>query len=166
MLITGTVFLSFNTGAPPYKTGMNIGDALPDIDTKLINGEPFSMDNLKGKMVIIDVWASYDASSRVKNNEIKELKDRFANSGFVNGKGLEVVSVSLDRFMTPLKEAIEMDEIENFYHICDMQGKNGLVKNLQVTEPVTILVDGSGRIVTKTKSLDKVSDLLSSLVRN
>ena len=166
MLITGTVFLSFNTGAPPYKTGMDIGDALPDIDTKLINGDSFSMNDLKGKMVIVDVWASYDASSRVRNNRIKELQERFGESGFVNGQGLEVVSISLDRFKTPLNKAIEMDGIGNFYHICDMQGKNGLVKKMQVAEPVVILVDGSGRIITKTNSLDKVSDLLTSLVRN
>ncbi len=166
ILLTGMVFLSFNTGTPTYKTGMDIGDKIPDINTTLISGESFSIDNLKGKMVLIDVWASYNAPSRVKNNQIEELRDRFSDSGFLNGKGIEVVSISLDRFMTPVKEAIEMDNIQNFYHICDLQGTSGLVKNFRVSEPVTVLIDGDGRIITKTNSLNKISDALSSLVRN
>ena len=164
--IIGTIFLSFNTGSPPYKTGMKIGDEIPELNTSLITGEPFSLDELQGKMVIIDFWASYNAPSRVKNNEIEALRQRFSDSGFHNGKGLEVVSVSLDRFMTPVKKAIAMDNIESFYHICDLQGVNGLAKKFGVTEPLTILIDGDGRIVTKTTSVNKISDALSLLVRN
>jgi len=164
--IIGTIFLSFNTGSPPYKTGMKIGDAIPELNTSLVTGQSFSLDELKGKMVIVDFWASYNAPSRVKNNQIEELRQRFADSGFHNGQGLEVVSISLDRFLTPVKEAIKMDNIENFYHICDLQGSNGLAKKFGVTEPVTILIDGDGRIVTKTTSVNKISDALSLLVRN
>ena len=166
VLLTGTVFLSFNTGTSPYQTGMNTGDKIPDLNTTLISGESFSIDNLKGKMVLIDVWASYNAPSRVKNYQLEEIRERFSNSGFYNGNGVEVVSISLDRFMTPVKEAIEMDEIQNFYHICDLQGANGIAKTFQVTEPVTILIDGDGRIVAKSNSMNKISDALSSLVRN
>jgi len=166
VLLTATVFLSFNTGAPPYKTGMGIGEAIPDISTNTIDGKPFDLKDLKGKMVIVNVWASYDAPSRVKNNELEAVRSRFSGSGFVNGKGLEVVSISLDRFMTPVNEAVKMDNIQDFYHICDLQGKNGLVKKLGITGPVAILVDGDGRIVTKSNSLDKITDALSFLVRN
>jgi len=166
MLLTGTVFLSFNIGAPPYETGMEIGDALPVINTNTIDGKPFSTNELKGKMVIVNIWASYDAPSRVKNNELEALKNKFSNSGFLNGEKLEVVSISLDRFLTPVNEAIKMDDIKDFYHICDLQGKNGLVKELGITGPTTILIDGNGRIVTKSNSLDKISDALTFLVRN
>ena len=166
MLLTGTIFLSFNTGAPPYKTGMDIGNAIPDIKASTIDGSSFSLDEFKGKMVIVNIWASYDAPSRVRNSELEQIKSKFSGSGFINGKGLEVVSISLDRFMTPVKEAVKMDNVEDFHHICDLQGKNGLVKKLGVTGPVTILIDGDGRIVTKTNSADKISDALSFLVRN
>ena len=166
VFLTGTVFLSFNTGAPPAKIGMDIGNAIPDINTTTIDGSPFSLNRLKGKMVIVNIWASYDAPSRVKNSELEELKSKFSDSGFLNGKGLEVVSISLDRFMTPVNEAIKMDGIKDFYHICDLQGKNGLVKNYGITEPVSILVDGDGRIVAKTNSVNKITDALSFLVRN
>ncbi len=70
-LLTGTVFLSFNTGTSPYSTGMSIGDKIPEINTTLITGESFSIDNLKDKMVLIDIWASYNAPSRVKNYRIE-----------------------------------------------------------------------------------------------
>lgn len=165
-LLTGTVFLSFNTGTSPYSTGMSIGDKIPEINTTLITGESFSIDNLKDKMVLIDIWASYNAPSRVKNYQIEELRDRFSNSSFHNGNSIEVVSISLDRFMTPVREAIEMDEIQSFYHICDLQGAKGIAKIFQVSEPVTILIDGDGRIITKSNSMNKISDALSSLVRN
>ncbi len=166
VLLTGTVFLSFNTGTSPYKTGMGVGDKIPELKTTLISGEPFLIDNLKGKMVLIDVWASYNAPSRVKNYQLEEIKERFSNSGFYNGDGVEVVSISLDRFITPVKEAIVMDDIQNFYHICDLQGANGIAKTFQASGPVTILIDGDGRIVTKSTSMNKISDALSSLVRN
>ena len=166
MLLTGTVFLSFNTGAPPFKTGMDIGNKIPDINATTIDGSDISLEQFKGKMVIVNVWASYDAPSRVKNSELEQIKSRFSDSGFVNGKGLEVVSISLDRFLTPVKEAVKMDGVKDFYHICDLQGKNGLVKKMGIASPTTILIDGDGRIVTRTNSIDKISDALSFLVRN
>jgi len=166
MLLTGTVFLSFNTGAPPVKRGMDIGNKIPDINATTIDGSDISLEQFKGKMVIVNVWASYDAPSRVKNSELEQIKSRFSDSGFVNGKGLEVVSISLDRFLTPVKEAVKMDGVKDFYHICDLQGKNGLVKKMGIASPTTILIDGDGRIVTRTNSIDKISDALSFLVRN
>ena len=166
MLLTGAVFLSFNIGTPPFKTGMDIGNKIPDINTTTIDGSEISLKQFKGKMVIINVWASYDASSRVRNSELEQIKSRFSDSGFVNGKGLEIVSISIDRFLSPVKQAVKMDGIKNFHHICDLQGKNGLVKKMGITNPTTILIDGDGRIVTKSNNTDNISDILSFLVRN
>ena len=55
-----------------------------------INGELFTFSELKGKLILIDVWASWCKPCRVANPKMVKLYNKFHN------KGLEIISISLD----------------------------------------------------------------------
>jgi peroxiredoxin len=167
VLTVGLVFISFINGVPEPKIGLNIGDKAPDLKTSLLNGSDFDLQSLKGKMVLIDFWASYDGNSRVDNHQKMILRKKFANSKFHKGEGFVVVSISLDRFKSPLTKAIKEDYFSNALHICDYKGvESPLAKTFKVTSPINYLIDGDGRLVAISSSIEKVSSSLEYLQRN
>jgi hypothetical protein len=115
-------------------------------------------------MVLIDFWASYDAQSRIDNHVKNSLLAMYGEKPFMNGNGFTIVSISLDRFKTPLNRAIEADQLEYPYHICDFGGReSNLVTAYRAQDLKKYLIDGDGRIVSVTGSLDQISKTLERL---
>jgi thiol-disulfide isomerase/thioredoxin len=167
VLTVGLVFVSFINSVPEPKVGLNIGDKVPDLKSSLLNGSEFDLQSLKGKMVLIDFWASYDGNSRVENHQKMILQKKFANSNFYKGEGFVIVSISLDRFKSPLAKAIKEDDFSNALHICDYKGaKSPLAKTFKVKSPINYLIDGEGRLVARSAGIEKVASSLEYLQRN
>ncbi|MCW3806505.1 peroxiredoxin family protein [Plebeiibacterium marinum] len=167
VVLAGPGFLSFINGIPEPKVGLEVGDKVPEITATLLNGSEFSLESLDGKMVLIDFWASYDGESRVDNHQKMKLQKEFANGKFHNGEGFVVVSISLDRFKSPLKKAIEEDGLTNALHICDYQGaESSIAKAFKVEKPSNFLIDGDGRLIASSSSINKVTSSLEYLHRN
>lgn len=140
---------------------------IQSIDAEMIDGTPFTQEMIKGKMVVINFWASYHAESRMNSYILVDLANAYKEKSFYNGEGLEVVSISMDRFKSPLKRAIEIDGTESFLHICDYLGsESSLLKNFNVSRPVNILVDGEGRIVARDFDVREIESTLRLLAKN
>jgi len=163
--LTGIVFLSFINGSPEPRVGLDIGNKVPEISHPLLDGTPFNSEDLKGKMVLIDFWASYDAQSRVENPLKTKMLETYNNQEFLNGKDLIIVSISLDRFETPLNQVIIQDNLKALHHICNFRGRESeLAKNFKVAEQMkNYLVDGDGRIVAVTNNIQKIDQTLARL---
>ncbi len=159
--IVGIGFLSFNDDNNQPEVGLEIGNQAPLFHTQQTDGNRFDLKNAEGKMVILSFWASYDAQSRMNNYRLTQLKNEFKTSLFPNGQSLTVVSISLDRFKSPLRSAISEDEIQDFIHICDFEGKEGsIARKYQIQAPINILIDGHGRILAKDQKLSKIEKSL------
>jgi peroxiredoxin len=166
-ILAGLGFLSFINGAPEPQEGLQVGNKLPTISRSLLDGTPFHTDSLRGKMIYLDFWASYDAQSRTESYRKKKILNRYQDASFMNGEELVVVSISLDRFKTPLKQAIERDELQKIKHICSFKGRDSeIAKKFEVTREMTdYLIDGKGRIVASTQNLDEIEQTLARLKR-
>lgn len=127
-----------------------------------VNGGEFIPDSLKGKMLIVNVWASYDANSRINSYELVELANRYSNSNFFAGEGLEVVSISLDTYRSPLKKAIATDGTDNFHHLCDYKGADSeIAKSFGVSAPINMLIDADGRVLARDFNVKCIADALA-----
>lgn len=167
VVLVGPGFLSFINGIPEPKVGLNLGDRVPELHTTLLSGENFDLDSLQGKMVLIDFWASYDGESRIENHQKMMLQKKFENSKFHKGEGFVVVSISLDRFKSPLNKAIREDGLTNPMHICDYLGaESSISKSFKVEKPMNFLIDGEGRLVARSSGIDKVTESLEYLSRD
>ncbi|MBI9062239.1 MAG: TlpA family protein disulfide reductase [Marinilabiliaceae bacterium] len=165
-IFVGLGFLSFMNETQVPAIGLEIGDKAPFIHTTLIQGEPFELDSLQGKMVILNFWASYDAPSRMNNFQLNQIHSSYQDTRFHKGQDLEVVSISLDRFHYPLQLAIQQDETAHFRHVCDFLGIDGpIARAFEVDAPVNLLIDGHGRILAKDTSLEKIEKSLAFLAR-
>lgn len=130
-----------------------------------VDGTPITSDSLRGKMLILNFWASYDATSRINNYELIKLSDEYCNTTFYNGEGLSVVSISLDKYKAPLRKAILTDGTNSFKHICDYKGLDSeLAMSFDVNRPVNLLVDSDGKIVARDFNVATLRSALKMMV--
>lgn len=129
-----------------------------------VNGRRLSTDSLKGKMIILNFWASYDAQSRINSYKLLQVAEDYESQKFHNGDGLEVVSVSLDKYRSPLKKAIQTDGTECFHHICDYKGVDSdWAKLFEVYSPVNLLIDADGKVVARDFNVETMRVTLDML---
>lgn len=88
------------------------GKPAPIIGGTDINGNPFSLDQLKGNYILIDFWASWCRPCRASNPHVKELYEKYKDKGF------KVVYVAdNDNDEENWRKAVEQDGLQEFHHI-------------------------------------------------
>jgi len=119
-----------------------VGAVAPDFAQLTPAGDSLSLSDLRGKVVLVDFWASWCGPCRRENPHVKKLYDKYNKDGF------EVLGISLDRTKGAWEKAIEKDDLP-WHHISDLKGwKNEVAKMYSVSSiPHTILLDQEGRIV-------------------
>lgn len=124
----------------------------PEISLVSPSGKTVKLSKLKGKMVLIDFWASWCGPCRKENPHVVEAYNKYKAAKFQNAKGFEVYSVSLDRNEDAWKKAIKDDKLIWKNHGWDKDG--AVSKVYQVYSiPSGFLVDGEGNIVAKGNEL-------------
>lgn len=121
----------------------NPGDIAADIVMNGINGEERKLSDLRGKVVLIDFWASWCGPCRRENPNVVRAYERYKDAGF------EVFSVSLDSNQDRWEKAIAQDGLVWENHVSDLRGwNNAAAKAYGVTSiPFTLLIDQEGQVI-------------------
>ena len=161
ILLVTISFISLNL----YSQELKVGDKAPEIIQNLITGEEFHLSELKGKMVLIDFWASWCKPCRKENPNIVEVYKKYKDSNFKNGKGFTVLSVALEKKKETWEKAIATDSLEWTYHVSDLMGwRNAAAQEYKVKSiPTSYLIDGDGIIVGINLRGDSLGSALKKL---
>ncbi|MDI1256598.1 MAG: TlpA disulfide reductase family protein [Flavobacterium sp.] len=123
---------------------LNIGNVAPDFSAPNPEGKKVSLKESLGKVTIIDFWASWCGPCRRENPNVVQLYNDF------HAKGLNIISVSLDKDGTKWKEAIAKDGL-TWTHISNLlfwEDPIALQYNIK-SIPATFILDANGKIIAK-----------------
>lgn len=124
----------------------------PEINLVSPEGKEFKLSKLRGKMVLIDFWASWCGPCRKEMPNVVEAYQKYCKKKFKTGKGFTVFSVSLDREPSDWKQAIKSENMVWKYHGMDKDNKISDLYGVS-TIPSAFLVDGEGTIIAKGNEL-------------
>jgi thiol-disulfide isomerase/thioredoxin len=126
-----------------------LGELAKDIIQMTPDGKEVKLSDLRGKMVLVDFWASWCAPCRRENPLLVEVYEKYKDDDFKNGKGFTVLSVSLDTKQDLWLKAINDDNLIWPYNVSDLKGwRNEAAKDYNIKMiPASFLVDGDGVII-------------------
>jgi len=122
-------------------------DLPPDLKIRYLDGKPFSLESLKGHVVVLDFWASWCVPCRASFPFFDKLQQKFGS------QGLSVIGLSLednDDAITDFLDAVPT----SFTIVRDPTGRAGEAFEV-VAMPTTFLLDREGRIVARFEGSDK-----------
>lgn len=150
---------------PPPSPKAEMSVAAPHIEGKTVEGKPFSLPSLKGKVVLVLYWSTGCAVCRDKMPELRTNYEGWA------GKPFELVAVNTD---VRIKDMLDYENIiartvpirQRFVQLWAGDGsyRDNLGKHAQL--PAAYLIDKSGKIVERyvgripPEAWDRIADLL------
>jgi thiol-disulfide isomerase/thioredoxin len=171
--LSGLALLTFALGmaapaqaqTPPPSLKAESAAVAPHIEGNTIEGKPFKLSSLKGKVVLVMYWSTECAVCRDKMPELRNNYEGWA------GKPFEMVAVSTDRRM---QDVVAYERIiartvptrQRFVQLWMGDGgySDSLGKHAQL--PAAYLIDKSGKIVERyvgripPEAWDRIADLL------
>jgi thiol-disulfide isomerase/thioredoxin len=115
----------------------------PEIELKNPEGKVLRLSDQRGKVVLVDFWASWCGPCRKENPNVVKLYKKYEKLGFT------VFSVSLDEDITAWKSAIKKDGLIWPNHVSDLKGwETSLITTYGFDAiPYTVLVDKNGKVI-------------------
>jgi thiol-disulfide isomerase/thioredoxin len=121
---------------------VTIGQEAPEISLPNVAGNTVALSSLKGKIVLLDFWASWCGPCRAANPGIVKLYKKYKDQGF------EVYAVSLDESKKKWINAIKRDKL-TYTQVIDMNvwDSNVAINYGIEAIPTNFLIDKTGKIV-------------------
>lgn len=123
---------------------LNVGSEAPEILLNTPEGKSLALSSLRGKVVLIDFWASWCRPCRAENPNVVKMYAKYKDKGF------EILGVSLDNTKQAWVNAIAQDQL-TWNHVSDLKGWQSAVAPLYKVNsiPMTFLIDKEGKIIGK-----------------
>jgi thiol-disulfide isomerase/thioredoxin len=142
--------------AEKMQAALTVGAQFPDFNEKDVTGKPLSIASYKGKVVLVDFWATWCGPCRA------ELPNVIATYKKYHDQGFEIIGVSLDQDqakLTGFTKSMNMTWPQFF----DGQGwQNKLAVKYGIESiPATYLLDGNGKIIGRDLRGDELTQAVA-----
>lgn len=128
----------------PKQNGFaEVGTKAPELNYPSPTGQNIALSSLKGKVVLIDFWASWCKPCRMENPNVVRLYNEYKEKGFT------IYSVSLDKDKARWENAIKQDGLIWPNHVSDLKGWQSTAAATYGVNgiPYTVLIDKDGKVI-------------------
>ena len=146
--------ITAKTQVTPNITDPRLDFSLPDI-----KGDSIRLSSMKGKVFLIDFWASWCVPCRFSNKNLVKLYSKYKDKGF------EILGVSLDDNRKNWKKAMVKDKI-TWKQVVDTDGWDAIaaLKWRVDALPSSFLIDKDGYVVAINLEKKELEDKLRQLL--
>jgi thiol-disulfide isomerase/thioredoxin len=130
-------------GAEKAQEAVAPGRQFPDFDEKDLAGKPLSVGNFRGKVVLVDFWATWCGPCVRELPNVIETYKKFHTQGF------EIIGISLDSERSNLEAFLKKNEAMTWQQYFDGLGwQNKIAGKYGVRSiPFTVLVGPDGKVI-------------------
>jgi peroxiredoxin len=148
IILTSTVSCLAQTDAVP-----------PDFSAKDISGRSIKLSDYKGKVVLLDFWATWCPPCRVEVPNLLNIFRKFKDRNFV------LISVSLDRDLQAARQFVKDKEM-GWLHIIDREACRAIADLYQVEYiPSTFVINRRGKIEASQLRGDELMNKIAALLK-
>lgn len=136
------------------------GAQAPDFTLPDLQGNMVTMSSVKGKIKIVDFWASWCGPCRLNNPALRQMYEEF------HSKGLEIIGVSLDTNKAAWEKAIAKDGL-SWINVSSLKGwKCDVVSQYSVKGiPALFVLDENNNIIATGLKGDKLREFLEERLK-
>ena len=143
-------------GAKKIQRSLTVGSQFPDFSEKDLAGKPLSIANYKGKVVLIDFWATWCMPC------VRELPNVIKAFEAYHKKGFEIIGISLDKDKDKLTAFTKEKDMTWPQYFDGLGWQNKLAVKYGVNSiPATYLLGGDGKIIGKDLGGEALEKALS-----
>ena len=138
-----------------------VGTPAPEITMNTPDDKPLALSSLRGKIVLVDFWASWCGPCRAENPNVVKAYNKYKSKGF------EIFSVSLDKDKDKWMAAIQKDGLTWSSHVCDFKYWQSPVVQLYNFQgiPYNVLLDKNGNIIAKNLRGEDLEKKLAEVIK-
>lgn len=123
-------------------TGTEVGSTMPEYSAMWLDGSKFELESRQGKVVLLNLWATWCGPCRFEIPELQAIHDRYTPKNF------EVIGVSVDESgVESVRDFVQEHEM-TYPVVLDAEGKLANVFQTSVL-PTSVVIDRNGKIVWK-----------------
>ncbi|MEL6917906.1 MAG: TlpA disulfide reductase family protein [Bacteroidota bacterium] len=137
----------------------SIGAKAPNFSAPTPTGEEMALNDVLGKVTILDFWAAWCKPCRAENPNVVKVYNKY------HEKGLNILGVSLDKRAEDWKKAIVDDGLE-WNHVSNVDYFDEIAKLYGVDAiPATFILDEEGIIVAKNLRGPALEEKIASMLQ-
>jgi len=125
--------------ANSIREGIYEGEIAPDFTLKDLNGVEKSLKEFRGKVVLLNFWATWCSPCRIEIPSMVELYKKYKD------RGLEIIGVNLDKLGKSDVEKFSLEHKINFPVLLNPSGNIAALYGV-VALPTTVFLDRNGKI--------------------
>ena len=151
--IAGLYFMTRHHDVPAGTRGKGIAEQslAPDFSLPDLTGQKLDLSSYRGKVVLLDFWATWCDPCREEIPHFVELQDKYGD------QGLQIIGVSMDDGPEPVREFYQRYKIN--YPVVMGNAKTGELYGGVLGLPIAFLIGRDGRICSKHVGAADISSL-------
>lgn len=131
-------FALFSQTQVPQTAGVSVGKSAPNFTLKTLEGKEISLSDLRGKVVLVNFWATWCPPCREEMPLFEEVYKKYKNRGF------EILAISTDTSADAVKEFVK--EFKVSFPVLMDDGKVSSSYGIQGL-PTSFLIDREGKVI-------------------